>query len=158
MARAASLSRPGRSRGLARRDCGSLVRDDDLGRARQAFGQGLDLGTDLELERLLASADDEAGDPEFRAARRELVAEDDLCGEPPAVDVRDGGLTPPRLAGDERLDEHDRPPLDIHPPGELLSHPDRRSWLRAFDHEARPPGLCATRRRRGDGAAAGDWG
>ena len=113
------------------------MRDDDLDRLRKAFGQGRLLGTDVELECLLACAGDDAGDSELRATRGELVTEDDLRAELPAVDLCDGGLAPPRLAGDVRLDEDHRPSLGFDPPGEVLSHTDRRPRLRAFDHQTR---------------------
>ena len=76
----------------------SLMRDNDLDRLRKAFGQGRVLGTHDELECLLARAGDDACDSEFRAMRGEVVTEDDLRGEPPAVDLGDRGLAPPGLA------------------------------------------------------------
>ena len=55
------------------------MRDNDLDRLRKAFGQGLLLGTYVELECLLARAGDDACDSELRATRGELVTEDDLA-------------------------------------------------------------------------------
>src|SRR4051794_10939186 len=74
------------------------VRDDNIHRARQALGQRRPQGADLEPERLLAAGGDHADDPVFRPAGGEVVAEDDLRGEPAPLDLRDGGLAPPRLA------------------------------------------------------------
>src|SRR6516165_6165733 len=103
------------------------MRDHDHDRLRKACRKILCFGTYLELECILSSWRDDADDSEPRTAWGELITEDNRRGKPPALDLFHRGLAPPRLAGDVRLHENDRPSRRFDPPCELLSGTDRRA-------------------------------